>query len=90
MQIWPLLAQLRVYDVTRIVNFPNFGKLIEDQIFHLKKYICYDSKFRTFYCCLVLIYCFEEFGKVTSKTGPRFNTLLKIFYKKKKKITIKL
>ena len=40
------------------------------------------SKFRTFYCCLVVIYCFKEFGKVISKSGPRFNTFLKIFYKK--------
>ena len=44
----------------------------EDQIFHLKKY---GSEFRTFY--LVVIYCFEIFGKLTSKTGARFNTFLK-------------
>ena len=54
--------------------------MIEDQVFHLKNVYC--SKFRTFYCCVVVIYCFEEFGKVTLKRGPRFNTFLKIFYKK--------
>ena len=42
--------------------FPNFGKMTEDQFFHLKKY-----KFRILYCCLVAIHCFEtalkNFGK---------------------------
>ena len=38
-QIWPLFVSI-YYDATRIVKFPipNFGKMMEDQIFHLKQY----------------------------------------------------
>ena len=59
---------------------------MEDQFFHLKN--MYGSKLRTFYCCLVVISYFEEFGKSTLKSGPRFKVFLKIFYKKVKVLTL--
>ena len=34
----PLLAQLWLFDVTRIVKFPNFWKMKEDKIFHFIEY----------------------------------------------------
>ena len=62
-------AQLWLYYVTSIEKFQNFGKMTEDQFFHLKKY-----KFRILYCCLVAIHCFEtalkNFGKWRQREAP--------------------
>ena len=55
----------------RIVKFPEFEKMTEDQIFHLKKKI-HGSKFRTFYYYLAVQNSFEESGKMISMRGPHF------------------
>ena len=67
------------YEATRVVKFLNFEKDDRRSNFCTLKNI-YGSKFRSFY--LVVIYCFEVFGKLASKMVPHFNTFLKILYKK--------
>ena len=63
----PFLAQFCLYDVTRIIKFPNFGKWQKIKFFYLKLY----TKFRTFYCCLVAIYSFEAALKNLGKWRQR-------------------
>ena len=70
----PFFVQFWLYDGTKSVNFPNFGEMIEDQIFHLKKYTWFQV------CNFLLLFghnimlgnCFEEFWKMTSKRASRF------------------
>ena len=58
----PFLAQFWLYDVTSIVKFQIFPKI---KYFPSKN--IYDSKFKTLYCYLAVIYSFEtplkNFGK---------------------------
>ena len=68
----PFKAQFWLYDVTRIVKFPNFEKMTEDQIFHIKKHTWLQVQNFVFLLGrnILLWNCFVEFGKVTSKRGP--------------------
>ena len=69
------------YEATRVVKFLNFEKNDRRSNFCTSKNI-YGSKFRSFY--LVVIYCFEVFGKLASKMVPRFTPSSKYFTKKLK------
>ena len=60
------LVQFSLYDVTRIVKFPHFGKIMEEKFFTTKNIHC--SKFEIFYC-LIAIYCFETALKNLGKWG---------------------
>ena len=53
------LVQFWLDDIRRIVKFPNFEKMTEDQIFDLKK----------FGGDILLWNCFKKFVKVTPKRG---------------------
>ena len=53
----PFLAQFWLYDVTNIVNFQMLKKWRKIKYFPSKN--IHGSKFKTFYCYLAVIYCFE-------------------------------
>ena len=57
-----VLAQFWLYDVKRIVEFPNFGKITEGNIFQLKKYTWFQVyNFLLLFGRDILIWnCFEE------------------------------
>ena len=79
----PFLAQFWLYDVTRIVKFPNVGKMTKDQIFLLKKYTWFEVwNFLLLLGCDILLWnCFEEFGKVILIMGTCFTPSSKYFTK---------
>ena len=68
------LVQFWLNEITRIVKFLNFEKMMEDEIFHLKKYTLFQvQNFPLLFDCDILLWnCFKEFGKVVSKMGLHF------------------
>ena len=67
-----VLAQCLLYDVTRIVTFPNFRKMMEDQIFDLKKYTWFQVyNFLVLFGHDILLWnCFKNLGKWRQRGAP--------------------